>query len=337
MKEARLYKKLKGNLVQCGVCHNRCTLKEEQRGICGIRKNIKGKLYLLPYGKAIAVNIDPIEKKPLFHFFPGEKAFSLGTLGCNLDCQFCQNWDISQLPKNQNVNYWGEDWPPEKIVSYCQENKIPIIAYTYNEPTVWLEYALDTMKLAHQKGIKNIWVSNGYMTKETLELIQPYLDAINIDLKSFQEQFYRDIVEGHLEPVKENIKKIRQMHIWEEVTTLVIAGLNDSDEELNQIAQFIAGISKDIPWHISAFYPAYKMQDRPATSQEALLKAYDIGKKNGLHYIYTGNIPDNKHESTYCPHCDTLLIERWGMEVLKNNLQDGSCPHCKVKIPGVFK
>ncbi len=336
MEEARLYKKLKDNLVQCEVCHNRCVIKEGQKGICNVRKNIKGKLYLLPYGKAIATNIDPIEKKPLFHFFPGAQAFSLGTLGCNLSCKFCQNWNISQIPHNKKVDIWGEDWSPEKIVSYCQENKIPIIAYTYNEPSVWMEYALDTMKLAQQKGIKNVWVSNGYMTIKTLELIQPYLDAVNVDLKSFQESFYQDIVGGHLEPVKENIRRIWQMRIWEEVTTLIIAGLNDSDKELTQIAQFIAGISPDIPWHVSAFYPAYRMQDRSPTSQATLLNAYSIGKKNGLNYVYTGNIPNNKYEGTYCPHCNTLLVERWGMEILKNDLQDGHCPYCHTKIAGIF-
>ena len=343
MKEAILYKKLKNDSVQCLACQNKCVIPEGKWGICGVRKNIKGKLYLAPFGKAIAVNIDPIEKKPLFHFLPGEKAFSLGTLGCNFSCLFCQNWDISQPPRTQSIrdkieksNYWGADWPPKKVVSYCRENKIPIIAYTYNEPTVWTEYALAIMKLAHQHKIKNVWVSNGYMTEETLELIHPYLDAINVDLKSFQDKFYREITGGRVEPVKENIKRIWQMQIWEEVTTLVIPGLNDSDKELNQIAQFIAGISKDIPWHITAFYPAYKMQDRPPTPKETLIRAYNIGKKNGLRYVYLGNIPDTKYQTTYCPHCGEPLIERYGMGVLKNKLQNGRCPHCHTKIAGIF-
>ena len=343
MKEAILYKKLKDNLVQCLACHNKCIIPEGQYGSCGIRKNIKGKLYLIPFGKAVAINIDPIEKKPLFHFLPGEKALSLGTLGCNFSCKFCQNWDISQPPRDirlrkqiETLDYWGAEWSPKKIVSYCQTNKIPIIAYTYNEPTIWTEYALAIMKLAHQKGIKNVWVSNGYMTLETLNLIRPYLDAINVDLKSFSNKFYQDITGGQVDPVKENIKMIWQMKIWEEVTTLIIPGLNDSDKELSQIASFLAGISPDIPWHISAFYPAYKIKNKPPTPKETLIKAYNIGKKKGLHYIYLGNIPDSQYETTYCPHCGQPLIKRWGMEVIENKLVNGHCPKCGTKIPGVF-
>jgi len=338
-----LFKKLPNNQIQCLACNNYCVIPNGKTGICGVRQNNNGELILLVNDKAVAVNLDPIEKKPLFHFYPGSVAFSLGTLGCNFGCEFCQNWDISQTPKIQDTkyqiqdtNYWGEDWPPEKIVNYCQENNIPIIAYTYNEPTVWTEYALATMKLAKKAKIKNVWVSNGYFSDQTLKLITPYLDAINIDLKSFREDFYQNIVHAHLEPVKENIIKVWQLGIWEEVTTLIIPELNDSEKELKEIARFLAKISSDLPWHISAFYPAYKMLKTPPTPQKTLIKAYNIGKKAGLKYVYTGNIPDNNYESTYCPKCGAKLIERWGIEMIKNNLKDSKCPKCGENIPGRF-
>ena len=337
MKKAILYEKLKDNKVRCEACYHHCLIPDKKTGICGVRQNIDGNLYLLVYGKAISVNVDPIEKKPLFHFLPGKKAFSLGTMGCNFACDFCQNWEISQIPRNLDLIHTGEEWEPKKIVKYCKDNKIPIIAYTYNEPSIWAEYALDTMKLAKREGIKNIWVSNGFMSEKSLNLIVPYLDAINIDLKSFSNNFYQKICKGQLNPVKENIKKIWKMGIWEEVTTLIIPGVNDSEKELKQIAKFLVQISKDIPWHISAFYPCYKMLDRPPTPAETLISAYEIGKKVGLKYVYTGNIPNFDYESTFCPKCDTLVIERWGMEVLENNLKNGKCPKCKTKIEGKWK
>jgi len=336
-----LFKKLPNNQIQCLACNNYCVIPNGKTGICGVRQNNNGELKLLVNNKAAAINLDPIEKKPLFHFYPGSVAFSLGTLGCNFGCEFCQNWDISQAPKIQDTkyqiqdtNYWGEDWPPEKIVNYCQENNIPIIAYTYNEPTVWTEYALATMKLAKKAKIKNVWVSNGYFSDQTLKLITPYLDAINIDLKSFREDFYQNIVHAHLEPVKENIIKVWQLGIWEEVTTLIIPELNDSEKELKEIARFLVKISSDLPWHISAFYPAYKMLKTPPTPQKTLIKAYNIGKKAGLKYVYTGNIPDNNYESTYCPKCGAKLIERWGIGINKNMLYHGKCPNCNTKIEG---
>jgi pyruvate formate lyase activating enzyme len=206
MSKVKLFKQLKEGKIQCLACNNYCIIPNGKTGICGVRQNNNGELKLLVNNKAIAVNLDPVEKKPLFHFLPGSTAFSLGTFGCNFACEFCQNWDISQTPKIQNTGYWGEDWPPEKIVNYCKENHISIIAYTYNEPTVWTEYALATMQLAKKAKIKNVWVSNGYMSEETLKLIAPYLDAVNVDLKSFCEEFYQKIIHAHLEPVKENIK-----------------------------------------------------------------------------------------------------------------------------------
>jgi len=332
----KLYRKLNNDAIQCLACNNYCVIPNGKIGICGVRQNENGKLKLLVDNKAVAVNLDPIEKKPLFHFFPGSIAFSLGTFGCNFGCEFCQNWDISQAPKETTIEFWGEDWPPEKIISYCQKHNISVIAYTYNEPTIWAEYALAIMKLAHKNKIKNVWVSNGYMSKETLKLIAPYLDVINVDLKSFREEFYQKVVHAHIEPVKENIKKIWEMGIWEEITTLIIPGFNDSENELKEIAQFLVTISPDLPWHISAFYPNYKMLDVPSTPKETILKAYHIGKEAGLKYVYTGNIPDSNYESTYCPNCGFKLIERWGIEMIENNLLGDKCPKCGTKIAGRF-
>ena len=338
MAKMNFYKNPKKDFIQCLACYNFCLIRNQERGLCGVRKNNNSKLKLLVKNKPIAINIDPIEKKPLFHFLPGEKAFSLGTLGCNFSCQFCQNWDISQFPKNQKENniYWGDKWPSSKIINYCLKNNIKIIAYTYNEPTIWVEYALEIMKKAKKKGIKNVWVSNGFMSEYTLKAVAPYLDAINIDLKSFSEDFYQNICQGKLLPVKENIKKVFQLGIWEEITTLIIPNLNDTEEELEAIANFLKDISPDIVWHISAFYPAYQMFDKKPTSLETLLKAYNIGKKTGLHYVYTGNVLNLETESTFCPKCGNLVIQRLGIQLIENKLIKNKCPYCGHQIPGIF-
>jgi len=261
MTKATLYEKLRNKEVKCLACNHSCLIPEGKTGICGVRKNLRGELDLMVYNKPIAVNIDPIEKKPLFHFYPGQGAFSLGTIGCNFGCEFCQNWDISQLSKTPEADISKileetQEWPAKKIIDYCLSNNLKIIAYTYNEPTIWAEYALETMKLAKKNGIKNVWVSNGFFTDKTLKEISPYLDAVNIDLKSFSEKFYNKICKAKLEPVKNNIKQIYDFGIWEEITTLIIPTLNDSEKELSQIAKFLFSISKDLVWHISAFYPA---------------------------------------------------------------------------------
>jgi len=348
-----LYKKKDDKKVECQACNWYCNIPEGLTGICGVRQNNKGDLYLLVYGKAIAANLDNIEKKPLFHFLPGTKVFSIGTVGCNFRCLFCQNWDISQTPflvkqeqkdpEKQNivlgkVTSEGQDLPPKEIVKYCVENNIPSIAYTYNEPAIFFEYAYDTAKLAHKEGIKNVFVSNGYESKEALEKIEPYLDAINIDLKGFTKEFYQEICSAKLEPVLENIKKVHKMDIWLEITTLVIPGKNDSDEELTKIAEFIASVSDEIPWHVTAFYPHYKMQDIPPTPPSTLERAYKIGKKAGLKYVYTGNIPGMEAENTICPKCDELIIKRFGLDCDSCYVDSkGRCEKCNHKIPGKWK
>ncbi len=334
MKEAYLYKKLSGKKIQCRNCAHYCVLPEGKTGICGVRKNIGGKLYSLVYGKAATLNIDPIEKKPLFHFKPGSQVLSFGTYGCNFGCNFCQNWEISQTAQKnpEIIPKLSKELAPQEIVQYCKTQQIPTIAYTYNEPTVFLEYALDTMKLAREAGIKNVWVSNGYESKEALELIHPYLDAINIDLKSFSEKFYKEIVKAKLEPVKETIKRVHKLGVWEEITTLIIPNFNDSSKEFHQIAKFIYNINPNIPWHLSAFFPAYKMNDVSPTPKATLLEAYKIAKKAGLKFVYIGNVIDDfKHQSTYCPRCGSLMIKREGYQVIRYD-NHGYCSKCKENL-----
>jgi pyruvate formate lyase activating enzyme len=299
MKESYLYKKLENKKTQCQTCSHRCLISPENFGICGVRKNIDGKLFALNYGKAISESIDPIEKKPLFHFLPGTSSLSIATVGCNLRCGNCQNWQISQLVKtDKSFLEMGENLSPEKIVADAIKNNCPSIAYTYTEPTyteptIFLEYALDTMKLAKEKNIKNIWVTNGFMSNETLALITPYLDAANVDLKSFDDEFYKTHCGAKVGPVLENLEKIKKAGIWLEVTTLIIPTLTDDKKMLENIAKFIFDkLGNETPWHVSAFSGAisYKMQNIPDTPVEKIYQAREIGKKAGLKYVYTGNI-----------------------------------------------
>ena len=330
-KESYLYKKLEKNKVQCSTCSHRCFISPEKYGICGVRKNIDGKLYALNYGKAISSSIDPIEKKPLFHFLPGTHSLSIATVGCNLRCGNCQNWQISQLVKTDKSKLeTGQDLSPSEIVELAVKNKCPSISYTYTEPTIFLEYALDTMKLAKEKGIKNVWVTNGFMSKETLELIRPYLDAVNVDIKSFDDKFYKNICGAKAGPILENLKWMKKNKIWIEITTLIIPGFSDDKIMLENIAQFIFDqLGSETPWHISAFSGviSYKMQNVPDTPIETIYKACDIGKKAGLKYIYAGNIPGNPKENTYCPKCNELVIERIGFYIKRSD-KDGKCAKC---------
>lgn len=266
----------------------------DRTGICGVRQNINGDLHLLVYGKAAALQVDPIEKKPLYHFMPKTKILSIGTVGCNFKCSFCQNADLSQEVKFKESNLepqlLGQNLPPEQLIEIAINNNLPSIAYTYNEPTIFTEYALDVMVLARKKGLKNVWVSNGYMSKEIQPELFKYLDAINIDLKSFSEKFYKTICGAHLQPILENIKTIFDAGIHLEITTLIIEGLNDSNTETALLTKFISSISPEIPWHISRFFPDYKMLDRPVTNLKTLERVKEIGKKSGLKNIYIGNI-----------------------------------------------
>ena len=334
MKEAMLYEKLDNAKVQCNLCNHRCTIKEGSYGICGVRQNIGGTLFSLVYDKIIAANVDPIEKKPLFQFYPGSRAYSIATVGCNFTCRHCQNADISQFTRERKGYIIGDTVSPEDIASDAQRSGCKSIAYTYTEPTIFFELSFDTATLAHRKGIKNVFVSNGYMTPEALTELSPYLDGINIDLKAFTDTFYTQICGARLEPVLRTIKLAKELGIWVEVTTLVIPTHNDSSSELEQIAEFIKGVDRDIPWHISQFYPTYQLTKLPRTPVETLHMARDIGLKAGLHYVYEGNVPGRGNENTYCYSCEGLLIERWGYSILKNTIEDGHCPTCKASIAG---
>jgi len=338
MKKALLYEKLKDNKVKCTACKHYCIIKEGNFGICKVRKNINGELFSTIYGYSTGDSIDPIEKKPLYHFLPGSEAYSFGTISCNFECQFCQNDWMSMPLKDKNIPIPPLfELSPKKIVENCIDNNIKIIAYTYNEPTISFEHTLDTAKLAHKNKIKNIYISNGYASDEAIKKIAPYLDGINIDLKAFNEDFYHKICKADLNKVKECIKSYYKNKVWLEITSLLIGGLNTNPEEIKKLAEFIASISTDIPWHISKFSPAYKMQNYPPTKEETLHKAYEIGKKAGLKYIYVGNIFGKDIHSTYCPKCKNLLIERDWTYTKVIDLKNGKCGKCGELIPGIWK
>jgi len=335
MKEAMLYQRLEKGEVRCYLCGHRCLIREGRQGICLVRENRGGTLYTLVYGRTISAHVDPIEKKPLFHFYPGTTAFSVATVGCNFHCRFCQNADISQMVRDEHY-IMGEEMSPAQIVALAQEQRGQSIAYTYTEPTIFFEYAYDTAKLAHEAGIKNVFVTNGYMTPEALELIQPYLDAANVDLKSFSDSFYRRIVGARLDLVLESLRLMKKLGIWLEITTLLIPTLNDSDDELRQAAHFIAQeLGIDTPWHISRFSPAYKLTDKPSTPPRTLQRARQIGLEAGLRYVYEGNVPGSEGESTYCYNCKNPIIRRYGYFISEKHMQDSKCTFCGAKIDGV--
>ena len=332
-KEAMLYEKLENKTARCYLCAHRCVVGVSQFGLCGVRQNIEGVLYTLVYSEAISSNIDPIEKKPLYHFLPGTTSYSVATIGCNFKCGFCQNWQISQISKKDDSSL-GRELEPGQIVKEAKKKGCRSISYTYTEPTIFFEYAYETAKLAKEAGLYNVFVSNGYMTKEATRTINPYLDAINVDLKSFREEFYLENCRGHLEPVLNTIKLARELNIWIEITTLIIPGKNDSEQELRDIAKFIASIGKDIPWHISRFHPDYKYVDYEATSIEVLKKAYEEGKKAGLRYVYLGNVLDDS--DTHCYNCGKLLVRRIYFAVEENNIDEGKCSFCGTIVSGIY-
>jgi pyruvate formate lyase activating enzyme len=334
-KEAILYEKLEGEKVKCGLCAHRCTIKEGRRGKCGVRENRGGTLMSLVYGKLISANVDPIEKKPLFHYNPGSRSFSIATAGCNFRCLHCQNYDISQWPHDRaGVHLPGEEATPEGVVEAALNTGSKSISYTYTEPTIAMEFYLETARLARERGLGNVFVSNGYMTPESAGMMAEVLDANNIDLKG-DEKFYKDICGAHLEPVKETIRIMKEAGVWVEVTTLVIPGHNDSDEVLRTIAEFIASVDPFIPWHVTRFYPTYKLTTSPPTPIDSLERARQTGKDCGLMYVYEGNVPGEGGENTYCHNCGELLIERIGFTIRTNRMQEGGrCPSCDTTQKG---
>jgi pyruvate formate lyase activating enzyme len=331
-----LFERVKENVVQCRLCNHRCVIKDGRRGICNVRENQGGTLETLVFDRVVARNIDPIEKKPLFHFFPGSLSYSFGTVGCNFRCRFCQNADIAQMPTDHSGRIAGHVVTPEGMVEEALRNRCKSISYTYTEPTIFFELALKTAEIAHAKGLKNVFVTNGFMTIEALEIISPFLDAANVDLKAFTDTFYKTQCDARLEPVLASLRAMKRLGIFTEVTTLVIPGLNDSAEELENLAGFIAGeLGTDTPWHVSRFHPTYKLMDRPATDVAKLMEARQIGMDKGLKYVYTGNVPGIGTENTICYSCGKDLIVRSGFGVSKNRIIKNKCADCGAKIHGV--
>jgi pyruvate formate lyase activating enzyme len=334
--EAYLYEYLTDNKVKCNLCHHRCVIKDGRRGICGVRENRQGSLKTLVYGTIVARHIDPIEKKPLYHFFPGTLSYSIATVGCNFKCLFCQNADIAQMPADGKGLIVGDPFTPEEVVTAAIKGGCKSISYTYTEPTVYFEFAYDTAKLANEKGIQNIFVTNGYMTAEALDMIGPYLNAANVDLKAFSKDFYKTYCGAKLGHVKETLTLMKSLGVFIEVTTLIIPGLNDNKNELEQLAQFLKdSLGSETPWHISRFHPTYKLTDRPPTPLETLVMARDIGIEAGLRYVYTGNVPGESGEKTFCYQCGEVLIDRWGFFIRKNLIENHCCPYCGTTIHGV--
>ncbi len=333
MIEALLYQKLEGGKVRCQLCAHYCTIANGKKGLCQVRENRDGTLFSLVYGRTISQNVDPIEKKPLYHFYPGSRAFSIGTPGCNFRCDWCQNWEISQMPREQHF-IAGKELSPEEIVAAAVRSNCQSIAYTYTEPTIFFEYSYAAARLARESGIANVYVSNGYMSAEMVELFHPWLDAVNIDLKAFKDETYHNHVGGRLQPVLDSLRRLSDAGVWLEVTTLVIPGVNDDPLELRDIAEFIVTeLGTDTPWHVSRFFPQYKMEQIPPTPPETLQRAVEIGRKAGLKYVYMGNL--GGEINTNCPVCGGLLIHRSRFAV-STHLDGGSrCPHCGEKIAGV--
>ena len=338
MREAMLYDTVKkGEIerVHCYLCGHHCKISESKFGLCRVRQNRNGRLYTHVYGETIAAHDDPIEKKPLYHFLPGSKAFSIATKGCNFTCGFCQNWQISQTSAELR-DLRGTPAAPEDIVRLARRDDCQSIAYTYTEPTIYFEYAYDTALEAHKAGLYNVFVTNGYMTAEAIKTIRPHLDAANVDLKSYRDSFYRNSCSGRLQPVLDSIRLMRELDIWLEVTTLVVPGQNDDMEELKDIAGFIADVDKDIPWHISRFHPDYKVTAGGATPLKILEAAKMIGSEAGLRYIYVGNVP-GENRNTTCPGCGETVIEREFFSASRIRLTENStCSTCGHAIAGVF-
>jgi len=333
--EAQFYQTLK-QTVYCHLCAHRCVIGPNKAGLCGVRVNRKGILETRVYGQLVAQSSDPIEKKPFYHFYPGSRSYSIATVGCNFSCRFCQNADIAQLPQQRDGAIMGKTVAPQAVVTAAEQHQCQSIAYTYTEPTIFFEYTLDTARLAREKEIKNVYVSNGYTSEAALDAIAPFLDAANVDLKAFSETFYKKYCGAALTPVLETLKRMKRLGIWLEVTTLIIPGLNDAPEELKALAMFIVNeLGPQTPWHISRFHPTHRMTDRPETPLEMLNNTKEIGLNAGLHYVYMGNVFSRDGGITKCPQCKSTVIERKGFQITEINTRNGSCKNCGTPIDGI--
>lgn len=333
--EASFYQQLEGGRVQCNLCPNRCILSEGQRGLCKVRENIGGKLYSLVYGQPVSINVDPIEKKPLYHFLPESKAYSLATAGCNLACKYCQNWDIAQrFPEDLE----STPMTPEEVVAKALQTKSQVIAFTYNEPTVWYEYMYDIAKLAKEKDLKTVMISSGYINHEPLKELLPYLDAVKVDFKSFNDETYRQLIGGRLEPVLETMKIVHQSGTWLELVHLVVPGYTDDQEEIKKMCLWVKeNLGEDVPFHFSRFWPRYKLLNLAPTPEEVVKQARETCLDVGLKYVYTGNIEDEVGSTTYCPDNQEPVIKRQGFLVKENLLNEqGKAKNCSTPIPGIW-
>jgi pyruvate formate lyase activating enzyme len=335
LKEAELWKPEAEGAVRCFMCEHRCKIKPDRRGFCEVRLNRDGVLYSMNYGRLISANVDPIEKKPLFHFHPGTRSLSIATVGCNLRCVYCQNCSISQWPvEHPDRMLPGEVVAPEEVVAMAKARRCATIAHTYTEPTIFLEYARDVAKLCEPEGIKNVFVTNGYMTPEALDMMDGWLHAANVDIKTKDDEVMRKLTKAHSEPVLENIRRMRERGVWVEATTLIVPGYNDTDEHLRSVAEFLVEVDADIPWHLSRFHPSYKLLDVPSTPTATLAKACKIAREAGLRYVYTGNVWGDENESTTCPSCGKVVMRRFGFAVEEMSIESGKCVHCGHRIAG---
>ncbi|MFP4081176.1 MAG: AmmeMemoRadiSam system radical SAM enzyme [Candidatus Aminicenantes bacterium] len=332
--EARYYKKLPHREIKCELCPRFCKLGDKERGYCGVRENKGGTYYTLVYGKACTVHVDPIEKKPFFHFLPQSNALSLATAGCNVNCKFCQNWEISQVRPEQVRHY---DFPPQRVAESARQNHCPVIAYTYTEPIIFYEYMYDSSVEARKKSIKNVVVTGGHTNPEPLRDLTPVVDGIKIDLKAFSEDFYAKYVSGELKPVLDAIKIVHQSPVWLEIVYLVIPTLNDSEEEIRTMSRWLMKeIGPDVPVHFSRFHPMYLIKNLPPTPITTLERARNTALEEGLHYVYIGNVPGHEAENTFCPSCHKVVIERIGYRIKKIDLKKGRCQYCDHPIPGIW-
>lgn len=335
VREAKYYEKLEEKRVECRLCPRRCRVAPKERGYCGVRENIDGKYVTLVYGRACSANVDPIEKKPLFHFLPGAKALSIATAGCNMECKFCQNWEISQFRPEQIRSF---NLPPDALVHEAGSRGIESIAFTYSEPVIFYEYMLETARLAREKGVKSVMISNGYIEEAPMAELCEQLSGVKIDLKAFTEKFYKEMCSGKLEPVLETLKLLKNKGIWFEIVVLIIPTLNDGVDEITRMSEWIAReLGPDVPIHFSRFHPTYKVKNLPPTPISTISRAREIAMRVGLNYAYVGNVPGHEGESTYCPGCGKVLIRRLGFRIDNVGLRKGSCMYCKRSIPGVWE
>lgn len=332
--EARYYKKLEEGRVECQLCPRKCQVADKERGYCGVRENRNGSYKTLVHSRVVALNIDPIEKKPLYHFLPGSEALSLATAGCNIECKFCQNWNISQFRPEQVKS---TTITPSQMVRVARERSVPIIAYTYSEPVIFYEYMDDIAVEAQKAGVESVMISNGYILQQPMEDLIPHLAAVKVDLKAFTEHFYKEYCSGELKPVLDILKLLSRSKIWYEIVVLIIPTLNDGKTEIHQMTSWIRDeLGPDVPVHFSRYHPTYKIKNIPVTPVSTLQRCYDIAKEEGMNYVYCGNIPGHPSESTFCPKCGKVVIKRFGYSILENNLKNGLCTGCGREIPGIW-